>query len=117
MTISDKDKQRLRELAERHPRLFRGVVLPWYTAETWPKMRAAAADRDKLHDTFEEFERSSNATIDDLVAKGHPVEKVELDVDALIAWCKAEGRPLDREARNMFGAMTLVERDKRAGHA
>jgi hypothetical protein len=117
MLLSDKDNQRLRELAERYPRAFRGVVVPWFTPESWPKMREAAADRDRLHDTFEEFERSSAVSVNDVVAKGHPVEKIQLDVDALIAWCKAEDRPLDRGARQMFAMLSVIERDKTAGRA
>jgi hypothetical protein len=115
--LTDKDSQRLRELAERYPRLFGGVLLPWYTPDSWPKMREAAADRDNLYDTFEEFERSSTDTFNNLVAAGHPVEKVLIDVDALIAWCKAEGRPLDSNARHIFAVLSVIERDKRAGHA
>jgi hypothetical protein len=117
MTLSDKDNQRLHELAKLHPRAFRGLVVPWYTSESWPKMREAAADRDKMHATFEEFERSSTVTVNDAIAKGQPVEKIELDVAALIAWCKAEGRPLDRSARHMFAVLSYIERDKTAGHA
>src|ERR1700730_16477819 len=117
MTISDKDNQRMQELARRHPRLFRGVILPWFTPERWPKMRAVAADRDNLHDTFGECEQSGPASLNDLIAKGHPVEKILIDVDALIAWCKAESRPLDSSARHVFAFLSVVERDKRAGHA
>lgn len=106
----------MRELAARHPRVFRGVIVPWFTSESWSKMRAAAADRDRLHDTFAEFELSSAETLKELAASRHPAEKVLIDVDALIAWCKAEGRPLDGRARQIFAVLTLVERDKRAGH-
>jgi len=117
MSISDKDNQRLNELAQRYPHLFRGVILPWFTSDSWPRMRSAAADGDRLHDTFEEFERTSNIKVNELTAQSHPVEKVEIDVEALIAWCKAEGRPLNGMARQTFAIMTLVERDKGAGHA
>jgi hypothetical protein len=117
MTISEKDHQRMREFAKHYPRIFRGLIVPWFTAESWPKMCEAAADRSNLFDTFEEFERSVTASVDDAIAKGQPVEKIQIDVDALIAWCKAEGRPLDGKARQMFGLLSVVERDKLAGHA
>jgi hypothetical protein len=117
MPISEKDQQRLKDLAERYPKLFRGLILPWFTKEGWPKILAVAADRARLHDTFEDFERVSTSKFNELVAKGHPVEKVVVDADALIAWCKAEGRPLDTMARQEFAMMTLIERDKQAGHA
>jgi hypothetical protein len=88
--------------------MFRGAVIPWYTPEGWTKMRAVAGDRDKLHDTFEEFERTNSARITELLAAGQPVEKVAIDVDALIAWCAAERRPLDSSARHMFAAITIT---------
>jgi hypothetical protein len=116
-TISDRDNQRLRELAKQHPRVFRGVLLPWFTPESWAKMREAAADRDHIFDTFEGFERSTTGKFNDLAAKGHPVEKIQMDVDALIAWCQVEGRPLDGMARQMFAILSVIERDKTAGHA
>ena len=115
--IRESDNRRMKELAERYPKLFRGLILPWFTPEGYVKMRAAAADRDDLCDTFEEFEQAATATFREAVAKGHPVEKVTLDVDALIAWCAAEERPLDRMARQVFAFVTVVERDSRGGHA
>ena len=113
----ESDERRLRELAQRYPKLFRGLIVPWYTPESWPKMRAAAVDREDLHDTFEEFERANAARLKDVTSAGHPVEKVEIDVDALIAWCVAETRPLNSMARQEFAMRTLIERDRKAGHA
>jgi len=113
----ESDEHRLRALAQRYPKLFRGVVVPWYTPTSWPKMRAVAVDRENLHDTFEEFERASAARLKDVASAGHPVEKVEIDVDALIAWCSAEKRPLNSMARQEFAMRTLIERDRKAGHA
>jgi hypothetical protein len=113
----ESDELLLQQLARRYPKLSRGAVFPWYTPDGWTKLRAAAADRDNLHDTFDEFEHASGARISDLVAAGHQVEKVVIDVDALITWCAAKRRPLDSSARHVFAAITLTERDSRAGHA
>jgi hypothetical protein len=113
----ESDERRLRELTQRYPKLFRGLVVPWYAPESWLKMRAAAVDGEKLHDSFAEFERASDARLKDVTSAGHPVEKVEIDVDALIAWCEAEARPLDSMARQEFAMRTLIERDRKAGHA
>jgi len=115
--IRESDQRRLRELAARHPKLFRGLVVPWFTPEGYLKMRAAASDRDNLFDTFEEFEQAAGERFHKAVADGHPAEKVVVDANALIAWCAEEGRPLDGMARQLFAAMTVVKRDAGAGHA
>jgi hypothetical protein len=115
--LREKDERQLREIAARYPKLFRSALMPWFNANSWPKMRAAAVDRDKLHETFEDFERVSNTRYNDLTSVGHPVEKVEIDVAALIAWCASEKRPLDSFARQQFAILTLLERDRNAGHA
>jgi hypothetical protein len=113
----ESDDLRMLELARRFPRFFRGLLMPWFTPESWATMRAAAADRDNLHDTFEEFELANIARFNDLISAGHQVEKVEIAADALIAWCAAEGRPLDSRARQMFAVITLSEQESKAGHA
>jgi hypothetical protein len=92
-------------------------LIPWFTEESWPKLREAAADQDNLHDTFEDFQRINTPRFNHLVAEGHPVEKIQIEVEALIAWCGIEGRPLDRTARQMFAMLSVIERDKTAGHA
>jgi hypothetical protein len=112
----ESDQRRMKELAEKHPKLFRGLLMPWFTAEGYVKMRAAAADKSKLIDTFEEFEQAASARFDQAVSDGHPVEKVVIDADRLIA-CKEEGRPLDAMARQTFAAMTVIENDGRGGRA
>jgi len=91
--------------------------MPWFSPEGYVKMRAAAADKDNLFDTFEEFEQNAIAHFDQAVADGHATEKVMIDADALIAWCIAERRPLDGIARQMFAAITVYEMEDRAGHA
>lgn len=100
------------------PRVFPCVLLHEYkTAAEYLKMRAAAVDQNMLPSTFEEFERRSAVAFDSLVAKDQLVEKVLLDVDVLIRWCAAQGRPLDQSARYTFIRLTVAERNSRAGHA
>ena len=115
--IRESDQRRLTELKERHPKLFRCVILPWFMPDGYRKMRAAAADRDNLCDSFNEFEQLATKRLSQVLADGHPVEKVEVDADALIEWCAAEERPLDGMARQTFAILTLVKRDSRGGHA
>ena len=107
----------MKKLAKECPSFFSGLKVPWFSPEGYVKMRAAAADRENLCDTFEEFEQNAIAHFDQAVADGHSTEKVMIDADALIAWCVAKNRPLDATARYMFTAITVMEMDDRAGHA
>jgi hypothetical protein len=95
----------------------RGVAIPWFTAHSWQQLLAVAADRVTLPDTFEEFERRAGARFDALVAAGHPLEKVLIDVERLVAWCQELGRPIDTGARAAFAAFTIAQRDSQAGNA
>jgi hypothetical protein len=101
----------------KHRGQLRGLAIPWFTAQSWPRLLRVAADRWNLPDTFEEFERSAGKRFDDFVAQGHPCERVMIDVDRLVAWCREQGRPVDGPARAAFAALTLAQRDRGAGRA
>jgi hypothetical protein len=95
----------------------RGVGIPWFAAHSWALLLAVAADRVSLPDTFEEFERHAGARFDALVTDGHPLEKVLIDVERLVAWCGELGRPIDAHARAAFAAITLAHQCSHAGNA
>ena len=96
---------------------IKGLAIPWFTAESWPKLLAVAADRSNLPDTFEEFDQRAGKRFEDFVAQGHPCEKVLIDVDQLAAWCSDRGIPLDGNARAAFAGYLLAQRDASAGNA
>jgi hypothetical protein len=73
--------------------------LAWYTREGWARLRELAHDRDALDDSFEDWERSALEAIRELESVGRKVRKVSIDIEALVAWCRARGRALDSAAR------------------
>ena len=93
------------------------LVFPTYNAESWQKMRAAAADGEHLHEEFERFDKANRERFEVHSSAGHLVEMVPIDVDALIAWCRSERIPLDSKARHQFTMRTLQFRDSQRGHA
>jgi hypothetical protein len=44
--------------------------LAWYSREDWERLHEVADDRDKLDDTYEDWERQALTTIRDLEAVG-----------------------------------------------
>lgn len=86
------------------------VGCAWYTRAEWERLCAVADDRDALDDTFEDWERGALAVIGKLTAAGRQIRKIPIDVEALAAWCRQEGRRLDGAARAAY-VTHLLERE------
>jgi hypothetical protein len=91
------------------------IAYSWFTADSWPRLLAIAADRASLPDTFEGFERRAGERFNRHIANGVPLERVLIDVDALGAFCAAQRIPVDARSRSAFAALVLARRDAVAG--
>jgi len=78
------------------------VGVAWYSREGWERIRAIAADPDRLENSYEEWLTMMTRTLGQLNSEGLFPEKVELDVEKLATWCKERGRPIDASARAEF---------------
>jgi len=116
----EKTAQALAQMTARAGGKLRGTSIAWFTAESWTRLLEVASDRWNLPDTFEEFERNATRRFDELVSRGHALERVVLtveDVDALALWCRETGIPLDGHARATMAARKLAARDSKGGAA
>jgi hypothetical protein len=84
--------------------------LAWYTREGWERLRELAVDREQLDDSFDAWERGAQAAIAELAAMGRTVRKVPIDLEALLAWCRTQDRPLDSAARAEYVTHLLQQR-------
>jgi hypothetical protein len=75
------------------------VGFAWFTREQWQRFTEVVDDPDELDDTFEQWERGALAALYKLESRGVSVRKVMVDVDTLVAWCRARGRRVDGAAR------------------
>ena len=82
---------------------YDGMVLCWYTPETWQQLKAVADD--ELADTFEDFVRNATKEMQQLEARGIEVEKFYIDVDHMAAWCKRQGYRVDEHGRALYSSM------------
>ncbi len=87
----------------------------WYRREQWIRLLEIASDRDALESTYEEWESDAEKALLDFAHRGVQVHKVDIDVDELISWCRANGRSVDAKARAAFTAEKLQERDRNRG--
>lgn len=76
----------------------------WYREDQWPLLRRVAADAQRLERTYEEWLVSATRMLETLKRKGYSVERVDVDVNALVDWCHAQGRPVDGAARSEYAA-------------
>jgi hypothetical protein len=90
----------------------RCIGVPWFTRTQYEKLLEVSDDRATMLPTFDEFERIAGQRFEQHRARGLPVEKMPIDVDDFIAWCLAEGCPIDAHARAEFAAVILMLRDK-----
>lgn len=88
----------------------------WYTPASWEQLRTVADDREALG-TLAEFERKAERLIDEFEAEGFAVEKVVLDIDDLVRWCRENGFRVDQRGRSAYGAILLAGRDQVEGRA
>ena len=84
----------------------------WYRREDWSLLREIASDRTKLDDSYEAWLAGAQKTLLDLAVAGVAARRVSVDVEALVRWCRAEGRPVDSAARAAFVADQLRRADQ-----
>jgi hypothetical protein len=83
----------------------------WYKPEQWKRLLDVSEDRDNLEDTFEEWKINAERGIRRLKSQGIMPEKVVIDVEEWLAWCKERGEPMNGESRSMYVAWLLRESD------
>ena len=74
----------------------------WYKKEQWDELRRVSVDCDKLEATWEEWAANAEETTIRLMKSGAQIQKVTVDVNDLVLWCRAQNRPCDGEARAAF---------------
>jgi hypothetical protein len=83
-----------------------------YRREDWSRLREIASDRAQLDGHYEAWLAGAQKTLLQLAVAGVPARGVNVDVEALVQWCRAEGRPVDSAARATFVADQLRRADQ-----
>jgi len=88
--------------------------LAWYSREDWERLHEIADDRNKLDDTYEDWERQALKMIRDLETVGQRIRKVPIDIEALIAWCAERKCRIDMATRSEYVSYLLSQEKKDA---
>jgi hypothetical protein len=90
-----------------------GVVLgvAWYSPAEWERLREAVPDPERLENSYEEWEGMALSALAQLEEAGITPERVPVEAEQLLAWCRDSDREPDSAARAQFAADRLRQRD------
>jgi hypothetical protein len=80
------------------------VAVAWYNPAQWARLKQVAVDADNLDDSYEAWKRNAEGVERELRRKGIEIQRVHIDVEALLAWCQARHQPVSGEARSEYAA-------------
>jgi hypothetical protein len=86
------------------------IALAWLRREDWPRWQAIDADLP----AYEQWLAKMDIAISEIEKRGNVAEKVIVNPDDFVAWCRANGRQIERNARAQFAAELLTR--KRNSH-
>lgn len=90
------------------------VGLAWFDRKQWQRLTEAVADRNELDDTFEQWQQSALEAVRATERQGQKVEKVHVEVESLVSWCKEKGLPVNGKSRAEYVAQLMQRRHGQA---
>ena len=80
----------------------------WYGPGDWQVLRDAAVDPDELESSYDDWLRLCLVSCAELSTDGIDVERIRIEADELIRWCREQSIPLDARARARFASEKLA---------
>jgi hypothetical protein len=90
------------------------VGFGWYDRAQWQRLTEVVPDRSELDSTFEQWETSATETFEGLRRNGVKVKRIDVDVEAMLAWCAERSLPLTSEARAEYITYETKRRDQQS---
>ena len=100
-----------RQVRAQTPAAPMNVAVAWYDSTQWAKLKLIAEDADNLDDTYEAWQRNAKNLERGLRQKGIEIQRVSIDVDALVIWCKSPKKRITGEARSAYAAELAASLD------
>jgi len=87
--------------------------IAWYRPEQWQRLREVSEDVENLEDTYEAWLQTAERMIRDGIPADIAVEKVDLDVEEVLAWCNVRGLPMNATARSRYVSERIRQKYER----
>ena len=89
-------------------RIVTGVA--WYRPEQWQRLREVSEDVDNLEETYDAWLQTAERMIRDGIPTDVAVEKIDVDVEEVLAWCNEMGLPMNAASRARFVSERVRQR-------
>jgi len=86
--------------------------LCWIRPDQWDRLLEVAEDSDRLETTWDEWQEKSLEMIEVFATRGILIEKVDVDIEALIAWCQDKEKPVNASTRAEYVTALMMEQKK-----
>lgn len=84
--------------------------LCWIRPEQWQRLLEVAEDSDRLESSWDEWQEKSLEMIDVFATRGILIEKVDVDVEALITWCQDKQKPVNASTRAEYVTALMMQK-------
>jgi hypothetical protein len=86
------------------------VGLAWFDLKQWKRLTEVVENRNELDDTYKQWEQSALDAVRTIERQGKKVERVHVEVESLVAWCKEKGLPVNGLSRAEYVAQIMRRR-------
>lgn len=82
------------------------MAVAWWREDQWDHLREVSEDRDRLEESFEEWESTAQIMLadvrDQVKGKGIRVVPCLVDIDEMLAWCNEQDMAVNAESRAAY---------------
>ena len=90
------------------------VGLAWFDRKQWKLLTEAVEDRKELDDTYEQWQQGAVDAVRSIESQGQKVERVHVEVESLVSWCKEKGLPVNGKSRAEYVTQLMQRRHRQA---
>ena len=75
------------------------VGFAWFDRKQWKRLTEAVEDQNELDGTYEQWQQRALEAVRMIEHEGKKVEKVHVEVESLVSWCRGKGLPVNGKSR------------------
>ena len=76
--------------------------IPWYTENTWQKMKEISEDKENFHENFQTWLAIVDKSIIGLTNINRPFLRLDIDPVSYSWWCDKNSMKKDKESRRQY---------------
>jgi hypothetical protein len=82
----------------------------WYRSSQWQRLREVAEDVENLDESYEAWLQTAEKMIREGIPSNLSIEKVDVDVEDLLAWSNVRGLAVNGTTRSQYVSEKLREK-------